>query len=105
MRQKQLFLVFLLVVGGLAGRWWYSQKGERPVTYITTVVGRGPITRLVVATGTVNPVTTVQVGTYVSGPIKTLFAAFTPRRLVFRDGLVATDELVGTKTTPQTVKM
>ena len=58
MRQKQLSLVFLLVVGGLAGRWWYSQKGERPVTYITTVVGRGPITRLVVATGTVNPVTT-----------------------------------------------
>ena len=76
MRQKQLFLVFLLVVGGLAGRWWYSQKGERPVTYITTVVGRGPITRLVVATGTVNPVTTVQVGTYVSGPIKALFADF-----------------------------
>jgi len=53
MRQKQLFLVFLLVVGGLAGRWWYSQKGERPVTYITTVVGRGPITRLVVATGNI----------------------------------------------------
>ena len=58
MRQKQLFLVFLLVVGGLAGRWWYSQKGERPVSYITTGVERGPITRLVVATGTVNPVTT-----------------------------------------------
>jgi len=76
MRQKQLFLVFLLVVGGLAGRWWYSQKGERSVSYITTVVERGPITRLVVATGTVNPVTTVQVGTYVSGPIKALFADF-----------------------------
>ena len=76
MRKKQLFLVFLLVVGGLAGRWWYSQKGERPVSYITTGVERGPITRLVVATGTVNPVTTVQVGTYVSGPIKALFADF-----------------------------
>ena len=76
MRKKQLFLVFLLVISGLAGRWWYSQKSERPVTYITTVVGRGPITRLVVATGTVNPVTTVQVGTYVSGPIKALFADF-----------------------------
>jgi HlyD family secretion protein len=76
MRKKQLFLVVLLVASGLTGRWWYSQKGERPVSYITTVVERGPITRLVVATGTVNLVTTVQVGTYVSGPIKDLFADF-----------------------------
>ena len=77
MRQKQLFLALLLVAGGLAGRWWwYSQKNEQPVTYLTTVVERGSITRLVVATGTVNPVTTVQVGTYVSGPIKELFADF-----------------------------
>jgi HlyD family secretion protein len=76
MRKKQLFLVVLLVAGGFAGCWWYSQKGERPVSYITTVVERGPITRLVVATGTVNLVTTVQVGTYVSGPIKDLFADF-----------------------------
>ena len=77
MRKKQLFFVLLLVAGGLAGCWWWlSQKNEQPVRYITTVVERGSITRLVVATGTVNPVTTVQVGTYVSGPIKELFADF-----------------------------
>ena len=32
-------------------------------------------------------------------------AAFTPRRIVFRDGVVVADELIGTKTTPHTVKM
>jgi HlyD family secretion protein len=77
MRKKQLFLTLLLVTCGLAGYWWWStRKNEQPVTYITTVIERGSITRLVVATGTVNPVTTVQVGTYVSGPIRELFADF-----------------------------
>ncbi|HEX4209907.1 MAG TPA: efflux RND transporter periplasmic adaptor subunit, partial [Candidatus Binataceae bacterium] len=37
--------------------------------FVTAEVTRGPIIRSVTATGTVNPVTTVQVGTYVSGPI------------------------------------
>jgi HlyD family secretion protein len=76
MRKKQLLLVLLLVTVGLAGYRWSTQKNEQPVTYITTAVERGSITRLVVATGTVNPVTTVQVGTYVSGPIRELFADF-----------------------------
>jgi HlyD family secretion protein len=37
--------------------------------FVTAPATRGPIVRTVSATGTVNPVTTVQVGTYVSGPI------------------------------------
>src|SRR5213076_2181342 len=39
-------------------------------------VDRGPIEHVVSATGTVNPVTTVQVGTYVSGPIQALDVGF-----------------------------
>lgn len=75
--KTRLVVVFLLVTGGIVGKgWWSSQQNEQPVTYITTVVERGSITRLVVATGTVNPVTTVQVGTYVSGPIKELLVDF-----------------------------
>jgi HlyD family secretion protein len=37
--------------------------------YVSAVVERGDIIATVLATGTVNPVTKVQVGTYVSGPI------------------------------------
>jgi HlyD family secretion protein len=44
--------------------------------YLTARVTRGPIVRSVIATGTVNPVTTVQVGSYVSGPIQAIYADF-----------------------------
>src|SRR3954466_6464593 len=42
----------------------------------TATVGRGPITQTVTATGTLNPVVNVQVGSQVSGNIQKLFADF-----------------------------
>src|SRR3989441_6721333 len=71
-------LIALLVLGaGLAlGAWWYVRDRRRPVAYQTARVERGPLSRLVIATGTVNPMATVQVGTYVSGPITKLFVDF-----------------------------
>jgi len=44
--------------------------------YQTATVTRGPITQLVTATGTLNPVVNVQVGSQVSGNIQKLFADF-----------------------------
>src|SRR5213595_1241250 len=44
--------------------------------YLTANVTRGPITQLVTATGTLNPVVNVQVGSQVSGNIQKLFADF-----------------------------
>src|SRR5437667_7514820 len=44
--------------------------------YLTANVTRGPITQLVSATGTLNPVVNVQVGSQVSGNIAKLFADF-----------------------------
>src|SRR5436305_733096 len=44
--------------------------------YQTAVVTRGPITQAVTATGTLNPVVNVQVGSQVSGNISKLFADF-----------------------------
>jgi HlyD family secretion protein len=70
------FLLFLLGSVAIGAWWWISPEKEQPVSYITAAVVRGEIARVVVATGTVNPVTTVQVGTYVSGPIKAIFADF-----------------------------
>ena len=45
-------------------------------TYQTVPVTRGPITQTVTATGTLNPVVNVQVGSQVSGNIQKLFADF-----------------------------
>src|SRR3954449_2126233 len=45
-------------------------------TFQTAPVTRGPITQTVTATGTLNPVVNVQVGSQVSGNIQKLFADF-----------------------------
>jgi HlyD family secretion protein len=44
--------------------------------YLTEQVDRGAIVATVIATGTIQPVTKVQVGTYVSGPIQEIYVDF-----------------------------
>lgn len=64
----------LLALG--AGAWYWWASFTPPVTYKTLPADRGPITSLVTATGTVNPVMSVQVGSQVSGKIAKLFVDF-----------------------------
>jgi HlyD family secretion protein len=56
----------------------FSCKGDSPA-YRTEQVSKGDIQQSVTATGTVNAVTTVLVGTQVSGTIKSLYADFNSR--------------------------
>ena len=56
----------------------FSCKGDGPA-YRTEQVSKGDIQQSVTATGTVNAVTTVLVGTQVSGTIKSLYADFNSR--------------------------
>lgn len=72
----RLGLAIVAVGAAALGAWWFLREGQPSIMYLTAPVERGAISRLVTATGTVNPVTTVQVGTYVSGPIKELFVDF-----------------------------
>lgn len=67
-------LVVLLAAAGLAA--WRSGRRDGGDSYVTATVDRGPIAATVTATGTLNPVTTVQVGTYVSGPIQAIDVDF-----------------------------
>ena len=64
----------ILTVAIVGSYWRYSRPDAS--RFITESVTRGSIVRSVTATGTVNPVTTVQVGTYVSGPIKSINVDF-----------------------------
>jgi HlyD family secretion protein len=54
----------------VAGAWWWTRKS--PPAYVTAPVTKGDVARSIVTTGSVNPVVTVQVGTYVSGPIQSI---------------------------------
>src|SRR5438552_9760824 len=67
-------VVAVAVVCWLMFAW--SGRGERGPQYVTARVDRGTIHAAVTATGTVNPVITVQVGTYVSGPIQNILVDF-----------------------------
>src|SRR6516225_8316689 len=67
-------LVTVLLAAAYSTYWWFQRTD--PSRFITAEVTRGPIVRAVTATGTVNPVTVVQVGTYVSGPISQIYADF-----------------------------
>ena len=68
-----------LVAAAAAYHFLWPASGTAPASYVTTAVDRGPIEQTVNATGTVNPVSTVQVGTYVSGPIQAIDVGFNAR--------------------------
>jgi len=81
-RRWQTAVAALVVIGAIAGLLYYRYAGAptRP-TLITAAVTRGDVVEQVDATGKLQAVTTVQVGTQVSGTIKTLGADFnTPVR-------------------------
>ena len=76
MRKSLLILAALAVIG--AGAYGYYRYKNKPVppTITTAQVTRGGLAETVGATGTLQAVTTVQVGTQVSGSIQELNADF-----------------------------
>ena len=58
------------------GGYLYYEGQQQPPRYLTAAVERGVIATTVNATGVVNAVTTVQVGSQVSGIIQKLFVDF-----------------------------
>jgi HlyD family secretion protein len=85
-RILSVVIVALLVGGGLWGYLYTQSRGSAP-KYRTARVEQGPLTSAVSATGNLNAVTTVQVGSQVSGQIKELFADF--NTLVKKDQVIA----------------
>jgi len=65
--------IILVILAGLLFTKCGSGSGQN---FQTVAVTRGPITQAVTATGTLNPVQNVQVGSQVSGNIQKLFADF-----------------------------
>jgi HlyD family secretion protein len=79
-RWVKLGIAALLLLGIAAGVVWYSATLNRTaVQYTTTPVTRGDLTVIVTATGTVQPVNQVDVGTEISGTIRTVEVDYNDR--------------------------
>lgn len=78
MNKKKIILIAVVAavaVGG--GIWLFSgSTAKHKVTYATATVNKGEISESVTATGTIEPVTEVEVGTQVSGIIDKIYADY-----------------------------
>ena len=74
-RISTLVIVAALVGLGVWGYFYAQSRGAAP-KYRTVRIERGPLTAAVSSTGNLNAVTTVQVGSQVSGQVKDLYADF-----------------------------
>lgn len=75
-KTRWLVLPGLLVVAAAAAWWWTQRAGADTVQYRTATIERGNLQATVSASGAVNPVTQVSVGTQVSGQIRDLLVDF-----------------------------
>src|SRR5262245_6508059 len=72
------WLIILLVLGGGLGfaAWYFGSDHEDAPDYKTAIVSRGDVIQAVTATGILNPLVNVQVGSQISGRIQKLNADF-----------------------------
>jgi HlyD family secretion protein len=69
-------LVAVLVLAASGAAFWWLQDKPPEVSYRAGLIELGPLQSSVSASGTVNPVTQVSVGTQVSGQIQALYVDF-----------------------------
>ncbi len=76
--KKFKWIIWLIIIAAVAAGIWYwqSKKDEKIIVLQTQHPVMGSLTNSVTATGTIQPVDTVAVGTQVSGTIKNVFADF-----------------------------
>ncbi|HTJ79065.1 MAG TPA: efflux RND transporter periplasmic adaptor subunit [Rariglobus sp.] len=65
-----LILVILAVGAAGGGYWWWSKNSTPPPEFVTVKVTRGDIIQSVTATGDLQPVTTVDVSSQISGLVR-----------------------------------
>src|SRR3989304_5868140 len=76
-RSSKLLVIWRIFAAiGFAVWFFFLRENNQTVSYKTAKVERGHIESRVSATGTINAVITVQVGSQVSGTIKDLYADF-----------------------------
>ena len=72
--RRRWFLAVL--IGGVGIGWYLNRSDEEAALYEVATVTRAPLTQAVTASGQLNPVVKVEVGSQISGNIEKLFADF-----------------------------
>ena len=78
-RHKKGYTIGIVCLVVLVVAWRYQATRSADPKYTSSPVRRGDITSAVSATGTINPLTTVPVGSYVSGTVQYIFADYNTR--------------------------
>ncbi|HVA72586.1 MAG TPA: efflux RND transporter periplasmic adaptor subunit [Candidatus Limnocylindrales bacterium] len=75
-KHKRLTWLIVIIVAAILTIGAVMKSRATSIHYITMPVKRGSITAMVQSTGTINPLTTVPVGSFVSGTVQYIFADF-----------------------------
>src|SRR5438477_8419001 len=73
---KWILIIAVVGITAGAGLWYYRTHHTEPSQYQTATVTRGDLTQAVTATGQVEPVLNVQVGSQISGRINKILVDF-----------------------------
>ncbi len=78
MNKKKIILIVVAIIAviGLCIWLFSGSSAKRKVTFVTATVSKGEISESVTATGTIEPVTEVEVGTQVSGIIDKIYVDY-----------------------------
>ncbi|HEV8538162.1 MAG TPA: efflux RND transporter periplasmic adaptor subunit [Bacteroidota bacterium] len=87
MKKVYLYSFLITVALGTGGYFWLSSSSGKDIKYRTEKITRGNLVVNVRATGTINPVQTVQVGSQVSGILLKIFVDFNSE--VKKDQIIA----------------
>lgn len=73
---KLILLAVLILAAIVLGYYFLTKKNTSKISIETSVVTRGTLSNAITATGTVKPVTQVDVGTQVSGVVRKIYVDF-----------------------------
>ena len=79
MKRKKTLTIWIIVIAAAAAAAFFifrNPGGKQELTYETAKVSRADISKFITATGTIEPVTEVEVGTQVSGIIDKIFVDY-----------------------------
>ena len=84
---KKVFKIAVIIAIGLGIAVWYGSRKEKPAVYVTESLEKGDITEKITASGIINPISTINIGTQVSGTIAEIFVDYNSE--VKKDQLLA----------------